>query len=254
MEYNFNLCKVREALAVRTLTRIESVLRSPLLWGAAMAVLSLVPVASADMIDGSTGTGAWTVSGAGATNATADVLGSGAISFTSNGRRTGTFVNGASLAAFDGYWTASFTFFLPSTATDVSGSFSNLFADDRVVLFFNGNEIGDGGIGIPASGSVAGQMELTDGGGDQPFTFASSDSAGSGSGGFILGGVNTLLAVINNTGSGVTGTTKTFLGDGDGSVFRLQAEVTFAPEPAGLSTLVGGCLVALAWFRHRTRR
>ena len=124
-----------------------------------------------------------------------------------------------------------------------------------MVLFLNGNEVADGGLGIPASGDIAGKMEFTDGGGDQPFTFNSADSSGSGSGGVIFGGINTLVAVLNNTGSGVTGTTKTFAGDGDGAIFRIQGNVTYAvPEPSGISMLLGGCLVALARFRHVIRR
>ena len=221
----------------------------------ALALVTLAPAAFADTIDLSTFTGNWTLTGAGATNAVADVLGNGGISFTSNARRTGTFVNGASLAAFDGFWTASISFFLPADV-NVFGSFSNLIADDRVVLYFNGNVIGDGGLGIPASGSTLGKMELTDGGGDQPFTFDSTDSSGSGSNGFILGGVNTLVAVINNTGSGVAGSTKTFGGDGDAAGFRVQASVRFTPvpEPAGLSVLLGAGLVALVGRHARQRR
>lgn len=218
-----------------------------------VAALAVAPAASATTIDFSTLTGGWTVTGAGATDVTPDVLGpGGAISFTSNGRDTGTFVPGASLAAFDGFWTASFSFFLPLDATDLSASFSNLRADDRVVLLLNGDQIGDGGLGIPVSGPIVGKMELTDGSGDLPYTFEGTDAAGSCSGAtcsgaFIFGGVNTFEAIINNTGSGVTGTTHTFLGTGDGATFSVQGEVTFAtpvPEPASIMLLGTGLLVA----------
>lgn len=239
--------------------RIESVLRLALLCGAAIALLALTPSAFADTIDFSTSTGGWTVSGAGATNAAAFVLGGGGISFTSNATNTGTFVSGGSLASFDGFWTASFSFFLPAGATSISGSFSGLTADDRVVLFLNGNQIGDGGLQIPAGGSVTGQMELTDGGGDLPFTFNSADSSGSesGSAGLVLGGQNTFTAVINNTGGGVLGTTKTFGGTGDGATFKVfgdlnyTAPTTTVPEPSSVSMLLGG-LALLGGFRRKT--
>ena len=216
-------------------------------------LLALAQSASANTIDFSSSSGGWTVSGAGATNATPFILGGGGLSFTDNGRRTGNFVPGASLVNFDGYWTATFSFFLPANAPDLLGTLLSLSADDRVVLYLNGSIIADGGLGIPQSGSIAGMMELTDGGGDQPFTFDSSDSSGSGTGGFILGGTNTLFAVINNTGSGVTGTTRTFTADGDGATFHIQGSITYAPEPASWALLLAGPLVALVRFRHRVR-
>jgi hypothetical protein len=225
-----------------------------LLWGIAMVGLAVAPLASATTIDFSSSSGGWTVSGAGVTNATPFILGNGALSLSDNGHRTGTFVPGASAPAFDGFWTATFSFFLPASATDEIATLVSLGADDRVVLFLNGNEVADGGLGIPASGDIAGKMEFTDGGGDQPFTFNGADSSGSGSGGVILGGINTLVAVLNNTGSGVTGTTKTYAGDGDGAIFRIQGNITYVPEPSGISMLFGGCLVALARFRHLIRR
>jgi len=238
---------------------LQSVLRLAASCGAAIAVFALAPSAFADSIDISTSTGLWTVTGAGATNATAYVLGGGGISITSNGTNTGTFVSGGSLANFDGFWTASFSFFLPAGATSISGSFSGLTADDRVVLFLNGNIIGDGGLEIPASGSATGMMQLTDGGANQSFIFNSSDSSGSASGsaGFILGGENTLTAVINNTGGGIYGTTKTFGGTGDGTNFGVTGDLTFSapastvPEPSSVSMLFGG-LVLLGGFRRKT--
>jgi hypothetical protein len=223
-------------------------------------IVAFAATASATTINFSTSTGNWTVTGAGATNAPAAVLGGGGISITSNGLQSGTFVAGASLAAFDGFWTANFSFFLPADADNISGSFSNLRSDDRVVLYLNGNQIGDGGLGIPAGGSIAGLMELTDGGGNLPFFFDSSDSSGAGSGpaGFILGGENTLTAILNNTGSGVTGITKTFAGAGDGVNFGVQGQLTFTtavPEPSTFTTLFGGCFLffaALYWSRIRS--
>jgi hypothetical protein len=70
-----------------------------------------------------------------------------------------------------------------------------------------------------------------------------------------LGGVNTFEAIINNTGSGVTGTTHTFLGTGDGANFGVQGAVTFdtaVPEPATL--MLFGTGIALVGRRFRRRR
>jgi hypothetical protein len=249
---------LRVARSTKKGARVESVLRLSLLWGAAIGVFALAPSAFADSINFSTNTGGWTVTGAGATNAPAFVLGTGAISLTSNATNTGTFVTGGSLGSFDGFWTASFSFFLPAGATNISGSFSGLTADDRVVLYINGNQIGDGGLEIPASGSVIGMMQLTDGGTNQSFTFNSADSSGSESGstGLILGGENTLTAVINNTGGGIYGTTKTFGGTGDGTNFGVTGELSYTnsvPEPSSVSMLLGG-LALLGGLRRKMTR
>jgi hypothetical protein len=238
---------------------VAAVLRFAAFCGAAIAVFGLTPSAFADSIDLSTSNGLWTVTGAGATNQRAFVLGGGGISFSSNATNNGTFVPGASNAGFDGFWTASFSFFLPSGATNIMGSFSGLTADDRVVLFLNGNIIGDGGLNIPSGGSANGEMEFTDGGGDQPFTFSSSDSSGSesGSAGLILGGQNTLTAVINNTGDGIYGTTKGFGGTGDGATFKVTGDLSYiapattVPEPSSVSMLLGG-LALLGGFSRMT--
>ncbi|MCC6585738.1 MAG: hypothetical protein IT168_03390 [Bryobacterales bacterium] len=207
--------------------------------------LLFIAVAQGGVIDFSTNSGGWTFTGAGATNATPFIVGANGISFTDNTQRTGTLAPGASLAAFDGFWTANFSFFIPADATGLFGSFSGLFADDRVVLLLNNVPIGAGGIRIPPGGSLDGFMRLTASGADEPWTFDSADSAGSGNGAgiFIVGGMNTLTAVINNSGDGVTGPTRTFLSDGDGTGFRVTGQVTFTPEPATWTLLGAGLLI-----------
>ena len=92
MSYAFGPWKVRELRAVPTPRRVQSTLKLALVWGSAMAGLAVAPLASATTIDFSSSSGGWTVSGAGVTNATPFILGSGALSLSDNGRRTGTFV------------------------------------------------------------------------------------------------------------------------------------------------------------------
>jgi hypothetical protein len=60
------------------------------------------------------------------------------IYITSGGDSTGTFVPGGSLANFDGFWTADFTFTLPADATNIRLNYGNFYADDRAVLTLNG--------------------------------------------------------------------------------------------------------------------
>jgi hypothetical protein len=226
----------------------------------AVVVLVMAPaVSSAVTINIGSASGSWTVSGAGASNATPFIFPGGGLSLTSNARRTGTFVDGAALANFNGFWSATLTFLLPANATNVSLTFSNLGADDRVVFGIltspdDGVIFGDGGLNVPATGSLNGLMKFEENGVDEPFTFNGADSAGTVTGPFTLAGANTLIAIINNTASGAVGATKTFGGDGDGTVFRLQGAVTFSqvPEPGGMG-LVSGFVAAAAMLCKRSR-
>ena len=94
----------------------------------------------------------WTVTGGGAVNATPFVVegfgnSSGpVISLTSDGANGGTFVTGGSLANFDGFWKATYTFFLPADAVNVQFNFSKFFGDDRAVMLLNGNLVSSTGI------------------------------------------------------------------------------------------------------------
>jgi len=181
------------------------------------------------------------------------LLGSG-ISVTSNTFQTGTFVSGSSAANFDGFWTASLSFFLPANATNVVLNFSNLQADDRSVLDLNGTEIGSAGIFGPGIG----QMVFTDGG---PLvdnvSFGGIPSSGSANSGFSLGASNTLLAIVNDTGTGIGGP----INDSHSfeTIFALDGTVTYdlptsgVPEPSsGLLTLIAGSLLLL--LRRKLRR
>jgi hypothetical protein len=213
---------------------------------AALMLCSLRPVAAVTITLDTT-TAPWAVSGGGATDATPFVVGGG-ISITSNTFQTGTFISGGSAANFDGFWTASLSFFLPANATNVVLNFSNLQADDRTIFELNGTEIGSAGIFGPG----AGQMVFTDGG---PLvdnvSFGGIPVSGSANSGFALGASNTLFAIVNDTGTGISGPL-----NGSHSfetIFVVDGTVTYdipvsgVPEPSsGVLSLMAGSLLLLS--------
>jgi hypothetical protein len=221
-----------------------------------MAVGS-VRATSGGTVDVSTGAGTnWTVSGGGAVNATPDLTGS-SLTLTSNGLASGTPVTGFNNAAFDGFWVADNSFTIPAGATNPSLSFSNLFADDRAVLFLNGTQIANFG----GDGPGTGLMVLTDGSPNSSFTFINNTS-GTSSTGFNIGGTNTLEAIVNNTTGGINANAAPLAGT-NGTDFGLVGTVSFSPAavpataipvpPAlwmGLGTLVG--IFGIARIRRRT--
>jgi hypothetical protein len=233
-------------------------------WIVGLAALTMVvgnvQWAAADHITDDVGTAGnaanWKITGAGATDATAFQVSDG-ISLTSNNFRTGTFVTGGSLAAFNGLWWADLQFFLPADATNVTLTFSGLAGDDREVLELNGTIIGNSGIFAPGLG----MMSFPPGPPvDAPFDFTDITS-GTITLGFLPGQMNTLRGVVNNTFSGIHGSTKTFQTDADGTIVGVAATLTYdtptaVPEiDAGLlasacSVLGGGVLI----LRGRRRR
>ena len=110
----------------------------------------------------------WLITGAGATAAPAFQDGN-AISITSTGNQSGTFVTGGSLANFNGFWMASNQFSLPANATSTSLTFSGLNFDDRGVLELNGKVIGNTGLG--ATGTTTTEMAFPPGPPDVSYTF-----------------------------------------------------------------------------------
>src|SRR5215831_12155421 len=127
-----------------------------------LAITSLSRVAaSANTINFDTGTASeWQVTAGGAVNATPYVVFGGGsyqgnlITVTSDESSSGMFLPGGSLANFDGFWTATFTFSLPSNASNVQLNFANYINDDRAVLELNGNVISSSG--IPNGGNFTG--------------------------------------------------------------------------------------------------
>jgi hypothetical protein len=207
----------------------------------------LIQQSKAQIIDFSTTTTAgWTVTAGGAINSTPYPFGS-ELSISSTGTGVGSFVPGGNWNAFGGFWTAQFTFFLPADASNVSLNFSGLYADDRAVLTLNGTTIGSAGISYQGN-ATSGNMVLTDGGSLVPYIFdgASGTVSGAASSGFILGGTNTLMGIVNNTGSGVYGPLQTILSgsSNDGTHFGLLGAISYAtvPEPTNVAIFGIGIL------------
>jgi len=190
----------------------------------------------------STDASGWTVTGGGAVNAPAMQN----ISLSSNRISSGTFAAGGSADAFDGFWTADFRFVLPSNASNVVLTFSNLFFDDRGILTVNGITLAS--TGTDAGHGNVGLMTLTDGAGTQLYTFSDAPGAAQGTitNGFILGGINTIEAIVNNTHQGIPGPTIGFADAGDGTWFGVSGNVSYSvPEPS--TTVIITALVALCF-------
>ena len=207
---------------------------------------------SQSLLSFDTGTAAeWSVTGGGAENATPYVVNYAEgsppsdynfLSVTTTGDGTGTFLQGGSLASFTGFWIADYTFTLPSTATDISLSYNNFFADDRAVMMLNGQTIASTGI---ISNGLPGSMVFTDGGDPQAYSFGAPFSSGSVDDGFNVGGSNTIEVVVNNTGTGISGGDRD-ISSGDTTFLGLSGSISYSevPEPnsillSGLGILVG---------------
>ena len=189
----------------------------------------------------------WTVSADAAVNVQPMFIDGGErdLGLTSDGFSSGTPVNGLNLTTFDGYWTATLPFSLPANAGNPVLTYSDLSADDRVVLELNGAAIGNAAKGAPGLGF----MTLTDGGTNAPYQFGGDLTSGTVTSGFIPGVTNTLEAIINNTDAGLNGSPRD-ISPSDGTGLRLHGTVTYSvPEPTSLALVVGGMLALLA--RHR---
>jgi hypothetical protein len=198
---------------------------------------------------------AWTVSGGGAVAAPAFYLASPEVSITSNAEESGQFAAGGSLAQFTGAWNADYLFTLPANASDISLSFTNLLADDRVVLQLNGTDIGDyfldGSFSNPPL-TGPGEMRVLSQSSDQPYTFTGTTS-GTITTGFILGETNDIRLAVDNTNTATL--------DASTGVFQNAADATDAgvlgivsytvPDPAGLISPFIAAAFALATHRHR---
>ena len=211
----------------------------------------------------------WTVSGGGANDVTPFFLSApfpnasggydylNALSMTSTFNSIGSFVQGGSLADFDGYWVADFTFFLPANAASISLNCANFGADDRVVLALNGAIFDATGLFVPWVQNGTPSMVLTDGGPLEPYSSFSGSLDGFVSGnvtsGFNIGGLNTIEAIINNTGNGVYGPNQN-VNPNDGTAFSLSGTVSYSvvPEPSSpVLVVLGSALLALRHMRSR---
>jgi hypothetical protein len=204
-----------------------------------------------------TGTAAgWKVNGGGASGATPYVISIsdisiGCLSVTSDGRVDGSFVPGGNIANFDGFWTATYSFYLPANATDVVFNYGTFFADDRTVIELNGNILN--ATGVPWYG-LPGSMVFSQGGPLQayaPFNGPNGSVSGSATSGFIVGGFNSIEAVVNNTYAGIYGPLVTLTGT-DRTAFGLAGTISYSivPEPSTLS-LFGLAAAGLLICRRR---
>jgi len=105
---------------------------------------------------------------------------------------------------FNGFWTATYQFNVSGLATNIpqSVAVSSTVADDRAVVLLNGVQLLANGLGgAPGTGT----FEFSYGGPYSPVTFTYVSGSFSGSGSYLVNGLNTLTVIINNTGSGING-------------------------------------------------
>lgn len=159
-----------------------------------------------------------------------------------------------------GVWLGMFEFFLPEDAQDVSLSFFDIAADDRVVFSLNGDLIA-GSDHVIFGSTGMGIHDFGDGNGAVPFNFSNSNWESENpeplvvTTGFILGEMNRLIAHMNNTGTGDPSAPATDQGNltamytnGKVSYTTKQAAETKVPEP-GLALSLG--LFCLASSRKK---
>ena len=213
---------------------------------------------NAGTIDLSTGPANWTVSipSAGVSNATP--FGNGGsdgtnLKLDSVGNGSGTWVTGGSFGTFDGFWVADLTFTIPAGATGVTLSFSNLKVDDRAVVYLNGTSFAS----LGSTGGGVGEMMFSDGAPEVSYTFLQNLS-GTLTSGFNIGGTNTIEWIINNTGNGISGTTKNVNQGGDYTSFAMDGTLSYSPgdtstpEPGSMGLIAAGlALVAGRAVRRR---
>ncbi len=210
----------------------------------------------ANSIDVSTGAATWTVSIPGESVSAVTPFGAGGgdgsvLCLSTTCGAGGTWVTGGGVAGFDGFWTAQLTFAIPAGATGVTLTYPSFTVDDRAVLELNGVTFASG------SGMGLGEMELLDGGPNDPYTFLGNTS-GSVTSGFNVGGSNTIEVIINNTGNGIHSPTDDVSGQ-DNTSFSFTGTVSFtqgtsAPEPGTMVMAAAGLILGIAAYRRRHRR
>jgi hypothetical protein len=236
-------------------------------------VASVSQLAKATTLDVSTNTASnWSITGAGATGATAEQYGT-TVSLSTNAPDTGgTYITGGNPADFDGFWVATEQFYLPADATGVSFNFSGLASDDRTVLELNGNILGDYFLGNNTYTSVLtgpGYMSFSDGTPppetDYTFTGITSGDITTAAD-FVFGGENTITLVVNNADvagdpdNHLYNLTVPYVNSGDqtygalttATVSYVETAVPLAPAAwLGLILLGGVAAFAAARSRHR---
>ena len=172
------------------------------------------------------------------------------------------YLHGLDPAQFNGYWTASLRFFVPSDAQAIALVYGTFFADDRAVLLLNDNVIDSAGLPGP-TGSVPvlnptnlciyagtttitnGRMVLINGSPDTDYTFHRVNSAPRNysygttiTNGFILGATNELRCIVNNTGYGITYPMNGVLFDAGDTALVLYGYVGYGRPVLSIGTTV----------------
>lgn len=188
----------------------------------------------------------WTVSSSGISNVVPYIyynnsLSQIGISVSSTGNGNGFFLLDTNLSYFDGYWTASYAFYLPPTATNVVLNYSNLGFDDAGVLFLNTNAIDAAETVANSAGSTQGQFVFVDGSSSLPWSFNGPNYQVSGTvtNGFVFGRVNTINAIVNNTGQGANGIPLQGLAPYDDTDMTLSANVSYDINVAPAAISIG---------------
>ena len=179
--------------------------------------------------------------------AAASTAGATTLNLGSSGSNTG----GAS------YWTATTNFTLPAGFTSADLNITDLECDDRCVLELNGTIIDNAGIFGPGAGSFV----FTANGTNDPFTFNANGARNIDvTSGFLVGS-NVLLLILNDTGTGISGSlTNGPNGPAGPTGFGRAATLTFnaptgVPEPASWIMMLlgfGGIAASLRFRRARS--
>jgi hypothetical protein len=145
-------------------------------------------------------------------------------------------------------------FTLPAGVTNASLNITFFAVDDRGVLQLNGSNIASTGI-FCSSPPCSGNMVLTLGGPNNPFTFQNADNSSfTITSGFVTG-LNTLRLIVNDTGEGISGNLNP---NSAPTSATLIGSVTFdavstVPLPGALPLFATGlgALGLLGWRRKR---
>ena len=216
-----------------------------------LVALALMTVAEAGAVSINIGTAlnasSWTIDSDGFTF-TAFQDGS-AITVTSTGNRLGS--TPLNLSTWDGVWKATLTFILPAGATNVALNTTAILPDDKLILALNGADFADHMVF-----DTTGPGTFFRNGASESVTYTNSQTVSLTSG-FILGGVNTLVAYINNTDTAdPNAPPSNFQFDAAATALTLGGAVTFdvptsgAPEP-GVLLLTAAGLAAMLFRRLR---
>ncbi|WP_108518203.1 PEPxxWA-CTERM sorting domain-containing protein [Bradyrhizobium algeriense] len=137
------------------------------------------------------------------------------------------------------FYTADLGFSLPSGFTNAKLTITTFNADDRAILQLNGTTVGNTGI----FGAGPGSFVFTGGGANDPFLFTSGnglphDDVTSG----FLVGQNTLSFIINDTGTGISGSLTSSTGPTE---IEFDAILTYSvtsavPEPSTWAMMLLG--------------